>query len=507
MADRERRHLLLAHQEWLGFVQPVGLVVSPPVMVDAQVVPDRNAAGRQRELRALLDEDGHGIAARPRAPGPRSIFIDFLGWEEGDLLDAAGHRDALEIALPELQVVLSPTWAVPAEQDTDAASTTAWTMLVRVEDDGADLDRPPEGTGWNATRHARFERLLRETGVSTGLLCTDERIRLVYAPKGESSGHITFDLSQMALPAGRPILAAFDMLLSAAALFGSAPEARLPALLARSRDAQAEVSTRLSRQVLAALHELLRGFVTAGARDGGKTAALARSDPEHLYGGLITTLMRLVFVLYAEDRGLMPDHPVYQQHYSLGGLFARLRADAAAWPDTMDQRFGAWARLLSLFRLIYGGGRHAGLSFVARKGTLFDPDRFPFLEGRPWRERQAQERITGVPRDKRTPATREASVSGSVSGTPDLGSVIYDIPEASGPPGVRDAGASYAFDAGVTGFTPPPPPPPHPVSGRAAPPWSRFPNPLLRFPKGRRPAEPRRFRWSRTRPSGRYCGR
>ena len=92
--------------------------------------------------------------------------------------------------------------------------------------------------------------------------------------------------------------------------------------------------------------------------------------------------MRLVFVLYAEDRGLMPDHPVYQQHYSLGGLFARLRADAAAWPDTMDQRFGAWAQLLALFRLIHGGGRHAAFCFVARKGALFDPDRFPFLEGR-----------------------------------------------------------------------------------------------------------------------------
>ena len=92
--------------------------------------------------------------------------------------------------------------------------------------------------------------------------------------------------------------------------------------------------------------------------------------------------MRLVFVLYAEDRGLMPDHPVYQQHYSLGGLFARLRSDAAAWPDTMDQRFGAWAQLLALFRLIHGGGGHGGFSFVARKGALFDPDRFPFLEGR-----------------------------------------------------------------------------------------------------------------------------
>ena len=379
MADRARSNLIFAHQEWLGFVQPVGLLLSPIVMVDAQVVPDRNISQRQREFRERLEENGSGATARWLASDLRRVFLDYLGWEEGDFLDASGHRDTLEIALPELQVVLSPTWAVPDENDTDAA----WTMLVRVEDRGADLDKPPDdGAGWNATRHARFERLLRETGVPIGLLCTDERIRLIHAPRGESSGYVTFEFSQMALPAGRPILAAFDMLLSADALFGGHPEARLPALLAKSRDAQAEVSTRLSRQVLAALHELLRGFVSADARGGGTVTDIARRDPDHLYGGLITTLMRLVFVLYAEDRGLMPDHLVYQQHYSLGGLFARLRADAAAWPDTMDQRFGAWARLLSLFRLIHGGGGHAGLSFVARKGTLFDPHRFPFLEGR-----------------------------------------------------------------------------------------------------------------------------
>ena len=379
MADRARSILMFAHQEWLGFVQPVGLVVSPSVMVDAQVVPDRNISGRQREFRELLDEDGSGATARWCASDLRRVFLEFLGWEDGDLVDAASHRDALEVALPELQVVLSPTWAVTGDDDTDPA----WTMLVRLEDSGADLDSSPEdGGGWNATRHSRFERLLRETGVPVGLLCTDERIRLVYAPRGESSGYVTFAFSQMALPAGRPILAAFDMLLLGDALFVADPEARLPALLAKSREAQAEVSTRLSRQVLAALHELLRGFVAADSRGGETATELARHDPDHLYGGLITTLMRLVFVLYAEDRGLMPDHPVYQQHYSLGGLFARLRADAAAWPDTMDQRFGAWAQLLSLFRLIHGGGGHAGISFVARKGTLFDPDRFPLLEGR-----------------------------------------------------------------------------------------------------------------------------
>ena len=381
MADRERRNLIFAHQEWLGFVQPVGLVVAPTVMVDAQVAPDRNVSGRQRDFRALLEEEAGGAATRWRCPDLHRLFLDWLGWEEGDLADADAHREALEISLPELQVVLAPTWAVPAQDDAGAE----WTMLIRIEPDGCDLDAPPDGAdGWNATRHARFERLLREAGIPIGLLCTDERIRLIHAPKGETSGHVTFAFSEMAPPAGRPILAAFDMLLGADALFGGAAEARLPALLARSREAQAEVSTRLARQVLAALYELLRGFVAADARAGRDALAdLARRRPDRLYGGLITALMRMVFVLYAEDRGLMPDHPVYQQHYSLGGLFARLRADEAAWPDTMDQRFGAWAQLLSLFRLIHGGGGHAGLSFVARKGGLFDPDRFPFLEGRP----------------------------------------------------------------------------------------------------------------------------
>jgi len=48
----------------------------------------------------------------------------------------------------------------------------------------------------------------------------------------------------------------------------------------------------------------------------------------------------------------------------------------------MDHRFGAWAQLLTLFRLIYDGARHGGMKLLARKGYLFDPDRYPFLEGR-----------------------------------------------------------------------------------------------------------------------------
>ena len=109
MPDRVRDNLIFAHQEWLGFVQPVGLVVAPAVMVDAQIVPNRNIIRRQRELIELLESNGSGASMTHRAPDIKRIFLDWLGWEQGDLVDAKLHRDDLEIAIPELQVVLSAT--------------------------------------------------------------------------------------------------------------------------------------------------------------------------------------------------------------------------------------------------------------------------------------------------------------------------------------------------------------------------------------------------------------
>jgi Eco57I restriction-modification methylase/restriction-modification enzyme MmeI-like protein len=262
--------------------------------------------------------------------------------------------------------------------------TIGWPSSSVVEPIGAELDKDIEDDGkrWAATPHARFERLLRETQVPVGLLTNGRSFRLIYAPKGETSGFATFDLKSMLEVSGRPMLSAFHMLLQTNRLF-EASEQNLPSLLAESRQYQQTVSTQLAEQVLVALHELLRGLVAADNRVGKtRIVDLARRDPEHLYSGLLTALMRLVFILFAEDRDLFPRDPVWQQHYSLAGLFKRLRDDAALYPDTMDDRYGAWAQLLTLWRLVHSGGRHGSLKLIARRGRLFDPDRFPFLEGR-----------------------------------------------------------------------------------------------------------------------------
>ena len=189
MVDRLRQHLIADHQEWMGFVQPVGLVVAPTVMVDAQVIPDRNISGRQREFRQLLEESGRGATARWRAPDIRRLFVELLGWSEDDLVVADTAQEILEVSLPELQVVLSATWAVPADDDLNSQ----WMMLIRAEPSEADLDKAPdEGDTWNATRHARFERLLREKGIPIGLLCSDEVIRLILRSSGRDVGTYHF---------------------------------------------------------------------------------------------------------------------------------------------------------------------------------------------------------------------------------------------------------------------------------------------------------------------------
>src|SRR5690606_23180588 len=48
----------------------------------------------------------------------------------------------------------------------------------------------------------------------------------------------------------------------------------------------------------------------------------------------------------------------------------------------LERRRSAWSRLLALFRAVYGGIEHPALRLPALGGSLFDPDRYPFLEGR-----------------------------------------------------------------------------------------------------------------------------
>ncbi|MEH2369898.1 type IIL restriction-modification enzyme MmeI [Nostoc sp.] len=373
--DRE----IQAHKEWLGFLQPVGLVVSPTALNNAQMSVNRNVVELQQRLSEIVsrdssDDDTNYTSVISDFP---TFTVEILGWQPTDLVESP---EDLAVSLPEYGETLQPTYAVPNPDN------GGWLMLVQVISPGTGLDRVSENTkstGWHANPQGKFERLLREKEIPVGILCNGIELRLVYAPRGESSGHLTFPVQAMCEVSGRLILGAMQMLLEEQRVFNAPTDRRLVALLQNSRKYQNEVSTKLSEQVVDALWELLRGFQTANATANGLLLDdIAQNEPQHIYGGLITVLLRLVFLLYAEDEGLMPQGSIYTRNYSVTGLYERLREDAGNYPDTMEQRYGAWAWLLSLFRLVYDGGCHADLYLPARHGQLFDPDEYAFLEGR-----------------------------------------------------------------------------------------------------------------------------
>ena len=254
---------LADHLEWIGYVQPVGLVVSAAALLDCQAYVDRNIFATQQAILECLSED-----SPPRITDFPRFTQSVLDWRPTDLEkidpDSPPHK-ALCIALPEYGQILLPSFAVPDHHADQEAPP--WLMLIIQLTPGTDFDRltnDPQST-WNASPQAKCERLLRETRIPIGLLINGDAIRLVYSPRGENTGHATFPVAAMTSVAGRPILSALHMLLCAQRLFILPADQRLPALLTHSRKAQSRVSEQLAGQVLSALYDLLRGFQSANA--------------------------------------------------------------------------------------------------------------------------------------------------------------------------------------------------------------------------------------------------
>jgi hypothetical protein len=219
-SDNLDRNALRAHQDWLGFLRPEGLVVAPTALVEAQAFVDANVADAHaafllhiRPMASLeYPEPVPGVLSFP------AFAQDVLGWPADRIV-----RDGLpEPYLPQEAKPLRPTFGV-REGD-------GWLLLGQEFDLPVDLDATPtdDGHGWAASPQAKFERLLRESRVPIGLLFNRAALRLVYAPAGESTGHLTFPFGVLAKVEGRIALAALRMLLGGERLFTLPDGQRLP---------------------------------------------------------------------------------------------------------------------------------------------------------------------------------------------------------------------------------------------------------------------------------------
>jgi hypothetical protein len=384
------------HRAWIGLLQPDGIVASAAALADAGLAPDPLQQHERERLRALCthnpaDPDNPRLLAHD---GLRRFFTDILGVDPEWIHDSPPQltRRLIEFNAEEL----APTYALANPNLGTAHADRPWLCLLKVVPAGFSLDKAHglhSDTHWVASPLAKMERLLRETDIPLGVVANDTELRVVYAPPGEGTGVLAFPFALLLGPESDLCLGALVMLLGRARWLDATPDdapARdrdkqyLPHLLEESRKYQNTVSTALAEQVLDALWALLQGVEAA---DVAAQRSLLRdwrdAHADEIYGGLLTVLLRLVFLLYAEDRGQLPSVGFYPESYGVRALYEKLRDDAGRHPDTMNLRLGAWARLLATFRLVHDGGGHGAVKLPPREGALFSPDTYPFLEGRP----------------------------------------------------------------------------------------------------------------------------
>ena len=152
----------------------------------------------------------------------------------------------LTVTVPEHETLLTPDMAVLwNDAAPDGVPAQALVMLHPTLDaDGRNLFASGE---WEASPHQRLERLLRETNVGVGVLVARNTLRLIYAPRGETAGWLSWPLAALGRVEGRPMLGGPETLPRAQRVLHRPPETRLRALLEASREAQNAVSEKALR--------------------------------------------------------------------------------------------------------------------------------------------------------------------------------------------------------------------------------------------------------------------
>ncbi|MGW2216773.1 Eco57I restriction-modification methylase domain-containing protein [Nonomuraea sp. NPDC001684] len=373
------------HRSWLTLVDTEGpfLAIPPLRRVWPQGMPpaSRTVLDTLRDARPGFEQAWEKQDSRPDDEAALALYCDARdSWVEIVLRDVLRWKDnyrpganGVEVRSPDHRVTVRPTGAFVRGGESFA--------LVLVTDPVQTL-RESLDDGWATSPIDRMEELLRKAGVGIGVVTDGRWWALVSAPNAGLAASGMIDAQTwIEEPQVRD---AFFELLSPIRLAGGKAADRLPALFTESVTAAEAITEALGTQVRRAVELLVQAFSESAieARRRGRLAPLP-DDPAKVYEAAVTIMMRVVFLLFAEERGLLPDGRVFTEGYGIADrldeLDARLRDEGA---EALDATSLTWHRLLATSQTLYQGATFEDLRLPAYGGSLFDPARFPFLLAR-----------------------------------------------------------------------------------------------------------------------------
>lgn len=335
----------------------------------------------------------------------RTVLTDVLEFSADTLAEGQGIPQSLRVAIPERHDTVAPDLVItipPVEDLIGESEPPTPVMLVQIYESTQGLTKPVRKGAGSLSPVDRMTALLRGSGQRLGLVTNGEQWTLVHVP--ESTDGVTSTAAWYGTGwFDEPFtLRAFRALLGARRFFSVAKDETLLRLLERSALNQLEVTDQLGKQVRQAVEVLIRALDRSD-QDRGH-GLLKDVGEQTLYEAAIAVMMRLVFLFSAEERGLLLlNYELYDSNYAVSPLGDQLREMADRDGEAvLERRRDAWSRLLAAFRAVHSGLEHDRLTLPAYGGQLFDPDRYPFLEGRPsgssWRDTPA----TPLPVNNRT---------------------------------------------------------------------------------------------------------
>lgn len=375
------------HADWLTQVETDGPFLALPVIKD--IWPDGvdrlgDADDRlltfkqafvtwQREMDAFALADRTPEARERYAAVTRAwietVLDDLAGWN-GLRISADELPSGLEIRSPGEQVAVRASGALKGRDGDYAALLLVSEPTSSLRDTGLD--------GWAANEIDRMAMFLRKAQVEVGIVTDGQWWAIVWAKDGTPTGS---GMVNALTWAEEPLLRDAFLTLIDQRRFRAKDEAqRLPTLFARSELEAEEITEALGTQVRRSVELLVQAFSEArlAAARNGDPDPLAE-DPDEVYQAAVTVMMRVVFLLFAEEREMLPTEQLYWDSYAIRDLLTELKAQAANGEEPLDASFDSWHRLLAVSQALYSGVNYDEMRMPAYGGSLLDPDRFPWM--------------------------------------------------------------------------------------------------------------------------------
>lgn len=374
------------HTEWLSQVDVDGPFLAYPVLKDMWPSGVDRLGDSDDRLLIFKQSFVHWQRAfdsyveQPKTPESKAAYdavrrawidvvLDDLA-EWADLRADAGTAADVTVRSPGEQIAVTAAGMLQGRDAAPAALLLICEPTSGLREAGLD--------GWAANDIDRLAMLLRKARVEVGIVTDGQWWALVWAKEGKPTGS---GMVNALTWAEEPLLRdAFLTLINQRRFRAADTEQRLPRLFERSELEAEEITEALGTQVRRSVELLVQAFSEArlAAAKTGDSDPLTEK-PDDVYQAAVTVMMRIVFLLFAEERDMLPTEQLYWDSYAIKNLLDDLRSQAVGGEEHLDETYDAWHRLLAVSQALHGGVNYDEMRMPAYGGSLLDPDRFPWL--------------------------------------------------------------------------------------------------------------------------------